>query len=147
MSKHTTGIPQPKSGNKKKKPSISKLKKRLWEQFSLYIRNRDGWTCFTCGRKGEGSGIHAGHFIPKASGGLALYFNEDNVHAQCFHCNHHLGGNQWEYGLKLGPKKVEELYKLKNENWKWSIFEYEQKIEEYREKVMQLKTNVEESIV
>jgi len=62
-----------------KKKSISSLKKKLWKVFADYIKKRDKYTCFTCGRKGEGSGMHAGHFIPKASGGLALYFNEDNV--------------------------------------------------------------------
>lgn len=48
--KRLIGVPQPKSGKAKKKPSISKLKKKLWAEFSLYIRNRDKWTCFTCGK-------------------------------------------------------------------------------------------------
>lgn len=83
--------------------------------------------------------MHAGHFIPKAAGGLALYFNEDNVHAQCMRCNLFLGGMQYEYGQKLGEEKVRELYCLKNEDWKWGIFEYQQKIEEYITKVESFK--------
>ena len=121
-----------------KKKSISTLKKKLWTHFSLYIRTRDNFTCFTCGHKDEGGKIHCGHFIPKASGGLALYFNEDNNHAQCYWCNIFLGGNQYEYGKRLGEEKVEELYKLKQQSWKWSVKEYEQKIEEYKNKLQEL---------
>lgn len=133
VSKRISGVPQPKDGSKKKKLlSISKLKKKLWTEFSLYIRTRDKFICFTCGKKGEGSGIHAGHFISKAAGGLALYFNEDNCHAQCYHCNINLGGNQWEYGQRLGVEKVNELFQLKNEVWKWSIEDYQAKILYYQ---------------
>lgn len=117
-----------------KKKSITTLKKKLWSEFSKYIRARDNYVCYTCGRKTEGSGSHAGHFIPKSAGGLALYFNETNVNCQCYHCNINLGGNQWEYGQRLGEETVNRLYKLKNESWKWSIFDYENKIKEYKEK-------------
>lgn len=118
-----------------KNKNISQLKKELWKHFSIYIRTRDNFICFTCDRKGEGSGMHAGHFISKAAGGLALYFNEDNVHAQCYNCNINIGGNQWEYGQRLGEEKVKQLFKLKNESWKWGICEYEQKIKEYKDKL------------
>lgn len=118
-----------------KSKSISSLKKKLWVVFSQYIKARDKNTCFTCGRYAEGSGMHSGHFIPKASGGLALYFNEENVHAQCYNCNINLFGRQYEYGQKLGEETVKKLYKLKQETWKWSVFEYEQKIKEYEEKL------------
>ena len=121
-----------------KKKSISTLKKNLWTVFSQYIRTRDNFTCFTCGRKGEGSGIHAGHFITKSTGGLALYFNEENVNAQCYNCNINLSGNIWVYGKKLGEEKVEELYKLKQESWKWSVTDYENKIVEYKNKLQAL---------
>ncbi len=100
---------------KKSKARISVLKRKLWEVFSKYIRQRDNYICFTCGRKGEGSGIHAGHFIPKSVGGIALYFHEENVHAQCYNCNINLGGNQYVYGEKLGKKKVEELRRIQQQ--------------------------------
>lgn len=133
MSKHITGVAIPKSGSKKKKqPSISSLKKKLWTVFSIYIRKRDNNICFTCGRKGEGSGIHAGHFIPKSVGGIELYFHEENVRAQCYNCNINLGGNQWEYGKRLGGETVEYLYKIKHVNSKWSVQDYLEKIEYYK---------------
>jgi hypothetical protein len=118
----------------KRKKTISQLKKILWKEFSIFIRNRDKYLCFTCRRKGEGSGMHAGHFISKSVGGLALYFNEKNVNAQCYNCNINLSGNIWEYGQRLGEETVQELYKLKNETWKWSTEDYEVKIDFYKEK-------------
>jgi hypothetical protein len=137
-----TGTKKEKSSSpKKKQPSISKLKKNLWTIFSLYIRTRDNYTCFTCDRKGEGSGMHAGHFITKAVGGITLYFHEENVHAQCYNCNINLSGNIWEYGQRLGAEKVAELYKLKQITAKWSITDYEGKIAHYKQKLHELQTN------
>lgn len=120
---------------KKKSPrKISVLKRKLWEVFSKFIRQRDGYICFTCGRKGEGSGMHAGHFISKAVGGIALYFHEENVHCQCYHCNINLGGNAYIYGQKLGTK-AEELYKIKDQVIeKWTEDMYLEKIKYYEEK-------------
>ncbi len=113
------------------KSSISKLKAKLWKLFSLYIRQRDNYVCFTCGRKGEGSGMHAGHFVPKSIGGIALYFHEDNVHAQCYNCNINLSGNQYEYAKRLGIEKAEELLSLKNHITKWTESDYLEKISYY----------------
>lgn len=116
---------------KKSKTSISKLKAKLWNLFSKHIRERDKYTCFTCGRIGEGSGMHAGHFISKAVGGIELYFDEDNVHAQCYNCNINLGGNQYEYSLRLGSEKSAELYKKKGVFTKWTEETYRKKIDYY----------------
>lgn len=116
-----------------KTKTLGQLKKDLWKVFSQYIRNRDKGICFTCGRVAEGSGYHAGHFVPKSVGGLALYFHEDNVHGQCYNCNINLGGNQFIYGKKLG-KKADELYKLKLSTEKWSIQDYKDKIDYYKRK-------------
>lgn len=114
--------------------SISKLKKDLWKVFSLYIRQRDNFTCFTCGRKGEGKGMHCGHFIPKSVGGILLYFNETNVNCQCYNCNINLGGNQYIYGKKLGKKVADELYRIKDqEKGKWTEENYLREIKKYKE--------------
>jgi hypothetical protein len=121
--------------NKVGKSSISKLKKKLWIVFSKYIKQRDKNICFTCGRFAEGSGMHSGHFITKSVGGIALYFHEENVHAQCYNCNINLSGNIWEYGKRLGEKKVAELYKIKQQTNKWSSQDYEDKIKHYEQKL------------
>ena len=132
MLKHITGVAIPKSGSKKKKqPSISALKKKLWTVFSLYIRQRDKNICFTCGKYAEGSGYHAGHFISKSVGGITLYFHEDNVHGQCYSCNINLGGNQYIYGKRLGTELSEHLYSLKGQTTKWTAQDYLDKIEHY----------------
>lgn len=117
------------------KQPISRLKKKLWTLFSEYIRSRDGNICFVCGRRAEGSGYHAGHFIPKSVGGIALYFHEDNVHGCCYNCNINLGGNLWEYGQKLGPERVFQLYSLKGRLTKVDQDWYLNKIEEYKKKL------------
>lgn len=116
--------------------SLAKLKKELWKWFSKYIRLRDKNTCFICGRKCEGSGYHAGHFIPKSVGGLTLYFHEENVHGCCYHCNINLGGNLYEYGMKLGKEKCDELYLLKRKTTKLSVEDYLTKIEYYKKLVL-----------
>ena len=93
--------------------TTAKWKKRLWPHFALWIKTRDNFTCITCGRKAEGSGCHAGHFLPKSTCGLGLYFDEANVNAQCFNCNIWLGGNGAVYYVKMvekyGQDKVDEL--------------------------------------
>ena len=116
-----------------KQKTLSKLKKILWKHFSLFIRKRDKGICFICGRKCKGSGYHAAHFIPKSIGGLELYFSELNVHGCCYNCNINLGGNSYEYSVKLGPNKIKELYdlKLKTRNVVWSRGDYESKIKLY----------------
>lgn len=117
------------------KTKTSILKKKLWTVFSKWIKQRDKNICFTCGRKCEGQGSHAGHFEPKSVGGLALYFNEDNVRCQCFNCNINLSGNQYIFGEKLGKKMVKKLYSLKDKTIKWSESDYLEKIEEYKKKL------------
>ena len=126
--------PSRKAQKPHKAKSLSKLKKELWKWFSLFIRQRDKFTCFTCGRKGIGSAIHAGHFIAKSVGGIGLYFDEDNVHAQCYHCNINLGGNQYEYALRLG-EMAKWLYNKKNGYMKVDEDWYREKIAHYKSKV------------
>lgn len=122
-----------------KKQSNATLKKKLWKVFAVYIKIRDRQTCFTCGRQVEGANCHAGHFIPKGAGGIALYFNEDNVHVQCAGCNLFLAGNQYVYGQKLGKKKVSKLYEIKQKVTK--DYPFQEKIEYYTKKINEVKGN------
>lgn len=121
-----------------KKKTNAQLKKKLWKIFSQFIRLRDGGICFTCGAGSlVGSNYHAGHFIPKAVGGLVLYFHEDNVHGQCARCNLFMGGEQYVYGSKLGEKKVKELYALKGQIIK--DYPFQEKIDYYNGKLQEIK--------
>jgi len=91
----------------KKKKTIGKLKKDLWKVFSLYIRTRDKGICFTCGRKAEGSGYHAGHFVPKSIVPLSLYFCEKNTNGQCLTVESNV--HMWGGGMKsIGDLSVGE---------------------------------------
>lgn len=94
---------------KTKYQSVATLKRKLWKEFSLYIRRReadaDGCTrCFTCGVRKHYTELDAGHYIPKSVGGANLYFSEHNVHAQCTACNRFRHGNLHVYALRLQEK-------------------------------------------
>lgn len=121
---------------KKVKP-LGFYKKKFWKLFSEYIRRRDRGVCFTCGLTKHWKQQQAGHCIPKASGGLALYFDIINVNCQCFRCNINLGGNGAVYIEKIrerfGEGAVEYLFELKKERWKWTKDDYIERIEAYKE--------------
>ena len=117
---------------KSKKHSIGWYKKRAWTVFSAWIRKRDNGICFTCGRQCEGSGYHAGHYIPKSLSSY-LFFDERNVHGQCYRCNIHLSGNSDEYAIKLGEEMVREIRADKKKYKQWTIPELQGLIDKYRE--------------
>ena len=111
------------------KKSLAQLKRKLWEVFSLFIRQRDtdddGYgSCISCGKSLElgTKDCQAGHYIPKGQGGshyLGLpRFPDDllcerNVNLQCSKCNMLEGGNfiNYEIGLrqKYGDVATDEL--------------------------------------
>ena len=111
------------------KKSLAQLKRKLWEVFSLFIRQRDtcddGYgSCISCGKSLElgTKDCQAGHYIPKGQGGshyLGLPRSPDdllcerNVNLQCSKCNMIEGGNfiNYEIGLrqKYGDVATDEL--------------------------------------
>ena len=101
----------------KKTRNLTWWKKKFWKLFSEYIRKRDCGTCFTCGLQKEYKQMQAGHCIPRASGGLMLYFDEINVHCQCYRCNINLGGNGAVYAQRIrdvyGDEAMDNLYTLR----------------------------------
>jgi len=128
-----------KRENKLKKWDLRKCKKEFDKVFSLYIRTRDDFTCFTCGRSGDRTNIDNGHYIPRGACNLQLYFNEDNCHAQCTNCNHRLEGNRHVYRENLGEEMHEKLYKIHKESpEKWTKEDYLNKIDEYNDKLSNL---------
>ena len=101
---------------KRSKSPLAKLKAEAWRVFSLWIRKRDNYTCYTCGKRNDisPSSIHAGHFISRRHN--ATMFNEMNVHAQCLFCNMWDYGNSGTYAQNLirdyGKEKFDELVRL-----------------------------------
>lgn len=108
-----------------------KLKKKLWKIFSLYIRQRDKGTCFTCGVKHPIKEMQAGHYIHNRCD-----FDEMNVNCQCIRCNHFKHGEGAIYAERLikkyGPAKVDALRRRSKQIEKYTIEELEELIEKYR---------------
>ena len=130
-----------KTLRKRSKSPIAKVKAKAWKAFSLWIRKRDNWTCFTCGKRLKNSPtLHAGHFISRRHN--ATLFDERNVHAQCMYCN------MWDYGnmgvyvdnlIKLyGVGIIEELRKKSRESKQFTVKELEEIEQEYRGKLKDL---------
>jgi hypothetical protein len=131
----------------KKQKTISKLKKELDKIFSLYIRLREATPeglvkCFTCDKISHYKlGIHAGHFMSRSR--LATRWHDSgNVMPQCYRCNIHLSGNQYIYGLKLderyGDGTAKKIEKLSRDTVKMMRCDYEEMIEDYKERLKKL---------
>lgn len=78
--------PTPK---RKKLISIKSLRKKVWTQFSIFIRTRGADAqginiCVTCKTGHFWRTLQAGHWIHGR-----LDFEERNIHAQCVPCNYH----------------------------------------------------------
>ena len=130
------------------KKTLSNLKKDLWKVFALYIKMKYSTDykqtrCFTCDMPltiGT-SNCQAGHYYTK-KGYPALYFNENNVRPQCYHCNINLSGNTVIFGERLeaeiGKQQMEHLKIIRHNSIKLMRSDYEDKIQEYKMKIMDL---------
>lgn len=138
---------------KAKRKSIKALDKALWEIVSEYIRRRDakkceqmGYApgrckCVTCDYVGHWKyDMEAGHFISRRH--LATKFDERNINAQCAGCNKFNSGNQFLHGRvidKMYGKGTAYLLELKAKSQcKWLAFEYEEKIEYFKQKLKEI---------
>lgn len=134
-----------KTGFKKKlrKKSLASLKRKLWEVFSIFVRQReadqDGYAaCISCGKLEYWKYLQAGHFLPKSLG-LSIYFHPQNVWQQCSFCNLAKQGNAHHYAIalkkKFGEGIVEELESIQRQPKKYYAWEYEEMIEDYKAKI------------
>lgn len=142
--KRKTPLKNSKTKKKKDKTPLELAKEELMELAKKFIKLRDGPTCWTCGKKGlVGSDFQGGHFIRDSVGGVILRYDENNIHPQCMSCNIFKGGNEGEYTMKMldeyGKEFVEEMFRLKHQaKTKWSLQDYKEKIEYYKEKIKEL---------
>ena len=138
---------------KKKRVSVSSVKKQVWQIFSKYIRLRDCFSstgspeygeCFTCSASLPVSQLQAGHFVPKHSGN---YFSERGVHAQCRTCNLYgrdgqAAGMPLEYRRQIiklyGEGADTELENEARETKKFTIPELEEMIVDYKNRIGEL---------
>ena len=93
---------------KQSSPRIN-LKRKAWEIFSKWIRNRDK-RCVTCGSTNQ---LQAGHFWHGV-----LDFDEMNINAQCVKCNKYLSGNLAPYSVYLVNKHgIDKFKDLEKRHW------------------------------
>lgn len=122
---------------------LSSFKKWTWKAFSDYIRERDNWTCFTCGKYATGSAMHAGHFVSRVRS--ATMFDERNVHAQCYACNIHKKGNGAEYAVRIieryGADVLDELVVKSRQTHKFTYEELEQIYQSSKSRLKDLTKN------
>ena len=132
---------------KSRKPTVTKLKKKLDTVFSKYIRLKDadalGYVqCYTCGVKKlwEKDGMQAGHFMSRKH--TVTRWDERNVKPQCYSCNCHFYGRQYEFGLHLdneyGEGMSQELLIASRQTQKNNVNDLEELIELYTDKLDQL---------
>ena len=117
-----------------KKPTRSKLVKKLDAVFSQYIRlsnadNNGYCTCVTCNKTFFWKEIQAGHFMSRKH--YSIRWSEENVKPQCIACNVYRAGEQYKYSLYLGSNLSDELYKKSQEITKFTNVELEEMIKEY----------------
>lgn len=127
--------------------TLPKLKKEAERDFNAFIRARDAHLpCISCGAPPPDlSGLHAGrdagHY--RSVGSAAhLRYHEDNVHAQCVHCNQWGAGRAVEYRIgliaRIGADRVVAL-ETNNATRKWAHDELRALRDTYRAKLKELK--------
>lgn len=125
---------------------IRTLKNKLWALFSQYIRRRHAddngnAACVTCGDVKHWKYQQAGHYVAKQKG-LAVYFEERNVHVQCLACNVFKDGNPDQYALFMiktyGPTILEELDSQRKQIRQIKRAEYMDLIADYQERLKKL---------
>ena len=130
----------------KRELTTQQLKKKLWKIFSEYIRRSHAdWqgmvTCVTCGKYMHWKEADAGHYHPRTDG-LAMFFEEKNVHPQCNPCNRWRHGNLTKYALYLrkryGEQILEELEWKQKQGTEIKYLDYLRLIEFYKNKLLEL---------
>ena len=129
---------------KPKKVSISKLKKKAWDMFSLYIRTKydheGDLLCYTCGKQGTIKTMQAGHGI--AGRNNAVLFEEDLVRPQCVGCNLFGGGKYAIFMDKLikeyGENKFANLVRMSALTFQYKAKDYQDIYETYKQKLQDL---------
>ena len=120
-----------------KKPSRSKLVKKLDVVFSKYIRLKDSkngiGTCVTCGKKDHWKNLQAGHFMSRKH--YSTRWDENNVRIQCAACNVFRYGEQFLFSKYLGNNLSEELLDKSRRLVKFTNIELEEMISHYSNKL------------
>lgn len=124
-----------------KKPTRSKLVKKLDVVFSQYIRlsnaDKNGYcTCVTCNKKFHWKEIQAGHFMSRKH--YSIRWDERNVKPQCVACNVYRAGEQYKYSLYLGNNLSQKLLEESRELRKFTNIELEEMISDYSDRLKKI---------
>ena len=124
-----------------KKPTRSKLVKKLDTVFSQYIRlsnadNNGYCTCVTCNKTFHWKAIQAGHFMSRKH--YSIRWDERNVKPQCVACNVYRAGEQYKYSIFLGKELSNVLYLQSKEIVKFTNYELEDMINDYSERLKKI---------
>ena len=124
-----------------KKPTRSKLVKKLDTVFSQYIRLRNADAkgmakCFTCGKVDHWKRLQAGHFQSRRH--YSTRWDEDNVQVQCCKCNMFNQGEQYTFAKNLGLDLAESLSLKTQKLVKFSIVDLQEMYEHYQKEVKKL---------
>lgn len=136
------GLSSAKGGRNKaktKKLTDGQLKKRVWKEYSIYIRTRGadaaGYNeCCTCWTRKHWTELQAGHFI---RGRLnANLFDERGTHPQCYSCNVGKQGNVITYFKfmmsKYGGAVIDEMLEQNIRTRKWLAGELQGLLDHYK---------------
>ena len=128
-----------------KPQTIPQLIKRLDAVFSKYIRLRvadeNGIVrCFTCGTPHHWTKAECGHYCKRQY--MNTRFDEMNCQVQDFKCNYLEQGADVKFKealiKKYGEQEYNKLIARKYQTKKWSHFELQYLIEDYKKKVNEL---------
>jgi 4-hydroxy-3-methylbut-2-en-1-yl diphosphate synthase IspG/GcpE len=121
-----------------KKPTRSKVVKKLDAVFSQYIRLRDSVneisTCFTCGKTDHWKKLQNGHFMSRRH--YSTRWDETNCQVQCAGCNVFRYGEQYKFSIgldqKYGEGTADEMLQQSKQIIKLSTEELEDLINKYK---------------
>lgn len=126
--------------------NVSKYRKKIWKELvSPFIRLRDtigGYgRCITCGMVVNYKEGHAGHWMHGVT--KKTYFFDKNICLQCRSCNFYKDGARDIYAIKLEEKYgygiLQEIEKMNDPKFKWTIEKLKVVEDEYKIKLDNLK--------
>lgn len=134
---------------RRKKSNLTRLKLKLWQVISEYVRLRDSDNkgmvkCCTCDeiRYYKGEYMNAGHFFPRKLS-PALMYDVLNIHTQCNVCNGSLEGQQYfmsQYIRNIyGQDTLDYLVSKFRQPFKFTTEWLEAEIKKYKKEVEKLK--------
>lgn len=129
---------------KRKPPTPAKLRKKLWELMSIYIRSTSAnlgsethGACYTCSKVIDlKHKCDVGHCYPKGAY-ESLRFDTRNLRIQCKGCNLGKQGEHAEFlrrlRIDIGDDEVDQMHSMRKDVIKRGMQWYRDEIEKYKQ--------------